>query len=220
MITLPDFAKAFDYENNFYLSSDVTRLSKVLAHYELFKMIEDIPGAIIECGVLKGCSLVRFASFRELFGHSFVKKIVGFDSFGSFPETNFEPDKKLRERHIKMCGEESISKEQLTEILKHKGIDKNLELIEGDILQTVPQYVKAHPELKISLLNLDVDIYEPSKVILDELFPRVVKGGVIIFDDYGTFPGETKAIDEYFEDKKYKIHKLSFCMTPSYLVKE
>lgn len=74
MIELPDFSKDFLWENNFYLSCDITRISKILAHYELFKMVQDIPGAIVECGVFKGASFSRFASFRGLFGNPFSKK--------------------------------------------------------------------------------------------------------------------------------------------------
>ena len=220
MIKLPDFNRSFEYENDFYLSSDITRIGKILAHYELYKMVRDIPGAIVECGVFKGNSLIRFATFRDLFGNSFSKKIIGFDTFAEFPETNFEDDKKMRQHHLDTAGGESISKQQLMDILKHKAIDKYVELVEGDITMTLPEYVKAHPELKISLLNLDTDIYEPSKVILECLYPRLVKGAVLLLDDYGSFSGETKAVDEYFTDKNIRIQKLPFCMTPCYIVKE
>lgn len=94
-----------------------------------------------------------------------------------------------------------------------------MELIKGNILETVPNYINDHPELKISLLNLDTDIYEPASVILELLFPRIVRGGVLIIDDYGVFPGETKAVDEYFQDKDVVINKFPFCMTPCYIVK-
>ena len=220
MIKLPDFNRPFEYENDFYLSSDIMRIGKLLAHYELYKMVRDIPGAILECGVFKGISLIRFATFRDLFGNSFSKKIIGFDTFSGFPETDFEDDKKMRQYHLDTAGGESISKQQLTDILKHKTIDRNVELVEGDITETLPEYVKAHPELKISLLNLDTDIYEPSKAILECLYPRLVKGAVLLLDDYGSFPGETKAVDEYFKDKNVEIQKLHFCMTPCYVVKK
>ena len=220
MIKLPDFDKSFEYDNNFYLSSDITRIGKILAHYELYKMVLDIPGTIVECGVFKGTSLIRFATFRDLLGNQFSKKIIGFDSFARFPETNYEDDKKMRQYHLDTAGGESISKQQLMDILKHKGIDKCVELVEGDITETLPEYVRAHPELKISLLNLDTDIYEPSKVILECLYPRLVKGAILLLDDYGSFPGETTAVDEYFKDKGIKIRKLPFCMTPCYVVKE
>jgi len=219
MIPLPDFEKSFDYENNFYLSCDVTRISKILAQYELFKLVNQIPGAIVECGVLKGSSFSRFSMFREIFSNSFSKKLIGFDTFGKFPETSFIDDQKPREQQITSAGIESISKEQLFNILKHKGTDKNVELIEGDITKTVPDYVKKNPELKISLLNLDTDIYEPAVTILENLYPRITKGGIIILDDYETFPGEAKAVDDYFKDQKIEIKKFSFCMTPCYMIK-
>lgn len=218
MINLPDFTKSFEYENNFYLSSDITRISKILAQYELFKLVENIPGEIVECGIFKGTSLVRFATFRDLFGNKFSKKIIGFDIFWKFPETNFHDDIKVRRKFVDAAGEESISKKQLIQILKYKGLDKNVELVEGDIVKTVPKYVEKHPELKISILNLDTDIYEPAVTILENLYPRISKGGILILDDYSTFPGETKAVDDFFKDKNIDILKFSFCMTPCYLI--
>ena len=220
MIELPDFEKSFEYENNFYLSCSPTRISKLLAHYELFKMTQHLPGTIVECGVFKGTSLVRFASFRDLMGNCFSKKIIGFDIFGKFPETQFKDDINPRERFIAHAGDESISSEQLIQVLKHKDLQQNVELIAGDIVKTIPEYLEKHPELKISLLNLDTDIYEPAVVILEHLFPRIVPGGILILDDYGVFPGETKAVDEYFAKQRVEINKFPFCMTPCYIVKQ
>lgn len=219
MIELPDFSKAFEYENQFYLSCNLTRISKILAHYELYKMAHELPGAVVECGVFKGVSLVRFAAFRDLMGSPFSKKIIGFDTFSSFPETAFSQDQQFRKKFIDAAGSQSISKEQLLEVLKHKGTDKFIELVEGDITETVPRYVEEHPELRISLLNLDTDVYEPAKTILECLYPRIVRGGVLILDDYGTFPGETKAVEEYFDGEVIQIRKFPFCMTPSYIRK-
>lgn len=220
MIDLPDFQKKFEYENGFYLSCDVSRISKLMAHYELFKRVNDLSGAIVECGILKGCSISRFATFRELLSTAYAKRIIGFDTFGRFPKTQFEADIPLRKDHIKMCGQESISRQQLSKVLEHKGVEKNIDLVEGDILKTLPEFLKKNPELRISLLNLDVDIYEPSKLILELLYPRIVKGGILILDDYGTFPGETQAADEYFDGKNVAIRKFSFCETPSYVIKQ
>ena len=219
MIKLPDFTKSFEHENNFYLSCNSSRIGKTLAHYELFKIANNLPGAIIECGVFKGISLCRFSMLRELFGTSFSKKIIGFDAFGKFPTTKYQHDIKHRKRFIDTSGEEGISKQQLIQVLKNKKINENVELIKGDITKTVPRYLKLHPELKISLLNLDADVYEPSVTILDNFYPRIVKGGVLILDDYGTFPGETKAVDEYFKDKNIEIKKFSFAATPSFIIK-
>lgn len=220
MIELPDFTKPFYYENNFYLSSDINRLAKVMAHYELFKMTVDIPGAIVECGVFKGSAFVRFAAFRELLCNPLAKKMIGFDAFGPFPETGFAEDQKWREKFIADSGDEGIDEEQLIQVLKHKKTYTNVELIKGDICKTLPDYIAKHPELKISFLNIDVDVYEPTKAVLEYLYNKVSKGGVILLDDYANvFPGANKAIDDFFKNKNVEIKRLPFAITPCYIVK-
>jgi len=217
-IKLPDFNKAFEFENNFYLSCNVSRISKILAHYEIYKLVYKIPGNIVECGVFKGASFARFVCFRTLFNNPSSKKIIGFDMFDKFSQTKYLPDKKPREEFIGDAGEDCISKEQLIQVLQHKGIYTNIELIQGDITKTVPEYLKQHPELKISLLNLDMDFFEPTVTVLENFYPRITRGGIIALDDYGFFPGATKATDDYFKHKDVQIQKMPFAMSPSYII--
>lgn len=219
MKTLPKFNKAFEYENNFYLSCDNSRIGKFIAHYELFKKACLVSGTIVECGIFKGPSLIRFATFRNLFNHHTKKKIIGFDVFGKFPKAGYSGDKKLRTKFINEAGSSGISKEQLLKILRHKGLANTIELVKGDITKTVPKYVKSHPKLRISLLNLDTDLYEPAVTILEYLYPKLVKGGILILDDYGVFPGETRAVDEFFAKQKLKIKKFPYSKTPCYIIK-
>jgi len=219
MIKIPNSRDSFEFENNFYLTCDNNRISKLLIQHELFLMSRDIPGDIIECGVFKGTSLIRFATLRELYKKK-SRRIVGFDTFGKFPSAEFSKDVKLRSKFVKQSGNESISTNQLMRILKNKKIDTNVELIKGDITKTIPEYLERYPKLKISLLNLDVDLYEPSKVILENFYPRLTKGGVLILDDYGVFPGETKAVNEFSRNKKIKIRKFNFRKTPTYIIKK
>jgi hypothetical protein len=221
MLDLPDFSRPFYYENNFNLSSDVNRLAKIMAHYELFKLSIEVPGDIVECGVFKGSSLIRFTTFRQLLGNPVSKKVIGFDIFGQFPDTEFILDKKPRQKFVADSDGESISEEQLIQVLKHKGIEQNVELVKGDVNVTIPHYVKDHPYLRISLLNIDVDVYEPTKTALECLYPLVVNGGIIILDDYcGLFPGANKAVEDYLKHKKHKIKRFPFCVSPCYLIKQ
>jgi len=69
-----------------------------------------------------------------------------------------------------------------------------VELVKGDVRETIPDYVRSTPGLRISLLNLDVDLYEPTLIALEHLYPRVVSGGVVIVDEYAMpgFPGESR----------------------------
>jgi len=218
MIELPDFNNQFEYENKFYQSCNSSRIGKLLSQYELFKKTITIDGDIIECGVFKGASFARFSMFRKL--HAIEnKKLIGFDAFGEFPETSFKDDLELRDEFIEIDGAEGIAVQQLERVLKEKQCGSNVDLIEGDICQTVPEYVKNNPNLKISFLNLDVDIYEPSNVILALLYPRISKGGVLVLDDYNEFPGETRAVDNYFKDKDVTIFESVLTPSPYYIIK-
>lgn len=77
--------KQRDYENAFYLTSHLNRIAKLLAHYELYKLITFLPGHIVECGVFKGTSFLRFATFRDILENPCSRKIIGFNPFSTFP---------------------------------------------------------------------------------------------------------------------------------------
>lgn len=219
-MTLNGFHKnqSFHYENGFYITTDSRRFGKFFAHYELYKRITNLPGAIVECGIFKGNSFFRLAHFREILEMQDSRKLIGFDIFGDFPQTNFDLDAPFREAFINEAGN-GISEEELHNVLKFKNI-RNYELIKGDIVQTVPEYCTNNPQLKIALLHIDTDIYEPAVTILEYFWDRMVSGGVIIFDDYAIFPGETKAVDDFFASRNVIIEKLPICHTPSFVIKK
>lgn len=209
----------FVHENNFYKTCDNSRIGKFIAHYELYKKVQDLPGAIVECGVFKGISLLRFATFRKLLGNCFNQPIFAFDTYGDFPETEFEADKDLRQQFITSAGAVSSTQRELYELLQKKHLAENITLIAGDICSTVPEFAAHNKNLKISLLNIDVDIYEPSVIILQHLYPMVAKGGVILLDDYQKFPGETKAVNDYFINRNVKIESFPYSAYPYFIIK-
>jgi hypothetical protein len=215
-----DTDKSWDYENGFYLTSQITRLAKALAQYELYKTIVGLPGHVVECGVYKGASFIRWASFREILENPYSRKIIGFDAFGKFPEGQEDAANRAFIQRFSSQGGDGIKRDSFAQVLAYKGVE-NTELIEGDIYSTVPQYVAKHPELKIALLHLDVDVYGPSKVVLDHLFERIVKGGLLIMDDYGIVPGETQAVDELIKKSEARllIEKLPIAHIPAYIRK-
>lgn len=212
-----DFAKQFDYENNFYLTAPINRISKFATHLDLFRRVSGIAGDVVECGVFKGVSLSRFIKFRALFENVYSKKIVAFDTFGEFPEAKYEKDVARRAQFIKEAGSQSISKDQFVSVLQKLGLYQNIELVEGDILKTVPEYKSKNPHLKISLLHIDVDLHEATAVCLNELYPLVSKGGIVVLDDYGAFAGANKAIDDFFKGRKMKINKLPYSNAISFV---
>lgn len=214
-----DLSKKWDYENGFYLTCETSRIGKLLNHLEIYKKITDLPGDILEFGVYKGTSLVRLLSFRNLLENENSRKVFGFDIYGKFPDAlELESDRQFVEK-FENAGGYGISKTELEFHLHNKGF-KNFELIEGDILKTIPEFISLNQARKIALLHIDVDVYEPTKLILESLWDKVVTGGILMLDDYGTVEGETKAVDEFFADKKIIINKPRFNYIPSYIVKQ
>ena len=216
MIKLPNFKKAWDYENDFLSSCENSRIAKILAHYELFKMASKKQGDFVICGVFRGISTIEFATFLELFNKESNRKTIVFDEFGKFPTKKLDLKTKTV---IKQMGDSSITKNQLTTILNNKKI-KNIELIKGRIPKSILEYITKKSKMKIALLNLDIDIYDKELKSLEILYPKISKGGILVLNDYGIFKHETKLIDKYFKDKNVKIQKLSFTKTPSFIIKK
>ncbi|AEE22234.1 dTDP-6-deoxy-L-hexose 3-O-methyltransferase [Glaciecola sp. 4H-3-7+YE-5] len=207
----------WDYENGFYLTSHITRIPKMLAHYELYKSILNLPGQVVECGVFKGASFTRLCTFRDVLESSFSRKIIGFDMFGKFPMPEHDDDKHFVEKFEQSAGD-GICAGELSQYLDNKGI-VNFELVKGDILTTLRDYLLQHPELKIALLHIDVDVYQPTVHILEHLYERIVPGGIIMLDDYATVAGETKAVDEFLANSSLKIEKLPISHIPCFVRK-
>jgi hypothetical protein len=219
MDKLYDINKKFEYENGFYATTDPSRFSKFITHLEFFKQTATVRGEIVEFGIFKGNSFFRWIKFRDLLEQTNSRKVIGFDIFGDFPEAHFLEDKAKRDAFVaETNGGKSISLEEINELLNAQGLHKNVDIIKGDILVTLDQYLNENPHLKISLLHIDVDLYEPTKHILEKLYHRVTKGGIIIFDDYGAFAGTNKAVDDFFKNN-IEVKKLPFSHAISYIVK-
>ena len=214
-----NFREHFDHENSFYITAPVNRFSKFITHLDLFRRVSNLRGGIVECGVFKGNSLMRWIKFRDLLENSFSRKIFAFDTFGEFPNASIKADEEKRNAFIKEAGSQSVKKKDFESYLKYLNLTENVFLIEGDINDTVPEFIKKNKEVRISLLHIDVDLYEPTKICIEHFFPKVVKGGIIILDDYGAFPGANKAVEEFIKDKNFKIEQLRYSNSISFITK-
>jgi Macrocin-O-methyltransferase (TylF) len=91
-------------------------------------------------------------------------------------------------------------------------------LIEGDVVETLPRFLTDNPGLRVSMLHLDVDLYRPTKFALEQLYARVVTGGVIVLDEYGLMPweGESQAVEEFCREHGLApaIRKFPFSVQP------
>ena len=220
----------FELFRNFPVFTPRFNMARFLAHYEIFKKIVNLPGVIVDLGVNRGASTFSFAKFCEIFCPTDVRKVVyGFDTFEGFPTLSEEDgEQNSKDDVIKggYFGGESIendlklANEAMNEDRHIKHINR-IEFIKGDVINTIPKFIKKFGNgLRIALLNLDLDLYEPTKIALENFVPCMTKGGIIICDEYAieTFGGETKAVDEYFQKnfgKRPDIKKFTWHSNPS-----
>ena len=209
----------WDYENAFYWFSHPSRLNKLLAHYDLYRTIINLPGDIFELGVYKAASLIRLATFRNLIENDYSRKIVGFDAFGKFPVRNLTLKVDLEfVDDFEKAGGHGLALDEVESIFNQKNF-KNIILNEGNIFDTLPKYLNTYPATRIAFLHLDMDVKEPTTFALELLYDRVVPGGLIVFDDYNAVAGETDAVDEFLKANNLKIEKTTHYSVPSFVRK-
>ena len=216
---VPD--KMYDYENGYFWFSPYNRVAKQIAHWEIYKQIADVPGDVLELGVYKGASLIRWATFREISESAFKRKIVGFDAFGEFPLEQHAPDEdKEFVDQFSSAGGNGLSLSELSSVIARKGL-LNIHLIPGDVTSTLPKFIESNPHTRIALLNLDLDVYDPTLIALKVLWDRVMPGGIIVVDDYNSVAGATRAVDEFLSaiQPRPKLLPSPFNSYPTYIVK-
>lgn len=194
------------------LKYSMTNFERMWALMQSFHHIrqECLTGDFVECGVWKGGNIILLKKLIQQY--NLKKNIYGFDTFEGMVEPslydvnyNNKSAKKMFDDHKRkkigfaMCGLDEVKKN-----IKNYVKSNNIYLIKGKVENTLKN--KKNLPKKISILRLDTDFYESTKIELEILFPRLVKGGVLIVDDYGFWKGAKKAVDEYFSDYRQFMH--------------
>ncbi len=210
------------------LSLFLTRqnMSHILFINEIYQIIKQTHGVIMEFGVRWGRNLALYETLRgiyEPFNHN--RKIIGFDTFSGFKSLN----KKDGKSKIIKDGSFNVSKgyefylEDLLKKIKSENPVKNInniELIKGKAEKKIKDYLKENKQTIISLAYFDFDIYHPTKICLKSIRDRLTKGSVIAFDELNVkdYPGETLALKEVLGLRKHKIMQSKFSPTQSYII--
>jgi Macrocin-O-methyltransferase (TylF) len=199
-------------------------LSKLLARYEIFKMVLDLPGDIVDCGVYRGASLFSWGNLIEIFAPHSQKVVIGFDTFTGFSsDLHIEED---RDHSIKLMEDPTRfrprSMDQIMSVANTLNLSHRFRLISGDAVKTIPEFAQENRGLRFSLLNLDFDVYEPTATALKYFFPLLVPGGIIILDEYGNKGwGESDAVDAFFAGQAVRFERFGWSAGPgAYFVKQ
>ncbi len=158
--------------------------------YLLAKQSARRNGHFYECGVYKGGTARLLANILAVYRICPHQKLCLFDSFAGMPDVNPEND---------LHRKGDFADTTLDEARQNIGFDFLVEYNKG----LIPQTFKGKDADVISLAHIDVDIYQSVLDCCEFIYPRLLTGGIMVFDDYGfpTCPGARKAVDEFFENK-------------------
>lgn len=194
--------------------SHVTRFASL---YELFKLVLPVKGSIVECGVFRGFSLMTLAQLSAaLEPTNLTRRIYGFDTFGGFPSVSAEDLPSTTGVTVGDLAADSYDElSRLIEVYdsdRFLGHLKKVGLIKGDVSETIPRFMAENQHLVVSLLFLDLDLYEPTAVALRNFVPRMPKGSVLAFDelDNPIWPGETMAVLDELGLGRLELRRFEF----------
>ncbi len=165
---------------------------------------QNIPGAVVECGVWRGGSMLSMIRRLQYHGIS-DRDVYLFDTFeGMTAPTEFDIFKngnsaietfrsRKKENGVVDWCNASID-EVKANIFSSGYPQKKMTFIQGDVLNTIPN----NSDFDIAILRLDTDWYESTLCELKHFYSRVSIGGLVIIDDYGSWLGARKAVDEFF----------------------
>lgn len=194
-----------------------SHLTRFLALYELFKRAMPVKGSIVECGVYRGFSLLSWAKLSAILEpNNLTRRIYGFDSFDGF--TSVDARDRPGRTGVKVGDLSSGQEDELRKLIELYDRDRFLghlpkvQLVAGDLATTVPQFLADNPHLVVSLLFLDVDLYEPTRIALESFAPHMHAGSIIAFDelDNPLWPGETQAVMETLGLRSLRIERFDF----------
>lgn len=197
----------------------MTNTARILAMMDAVRSVcqNQIPGAIVECGVWRGGSMMAAAAMLLAEGDT-NRLLYLFDTFtGMTDPTEADqrvdgvPAHKIHQRVIRQKG--AWCQASLPDVQKNLAstgypMDR-IRFIPGKVENTIPL-----PELsEIALLRLDTDWYTSTAHELKHLFPLLAEGGILIIDDYGYWTGAKRAVDEFLvEQQQYWnfLHRIDY----------
>ena len=190
--------------------------AKDICYYELIKMTKNVLGNIIECGVYFGNSLMNYANYSvSIEPYNYQCKIIGFDTFsGGIGLTQKDKNNYSFER--KEGEYKANSYEDLMRSIEIFNMDRPIDnidkvkLVKGDIRKSSIQYIKENPQTIIRILSLTMNYYEPTLIALENFYPRISKGGIVVINGLNYASGATQALNDYLGLKNIELKAFDF----------
>tara|TARA_Y100000389_G_scaffold37788_1_gene32098 strand:+ start:8289 stop:8981 length:693 start_codon:yes stop_codon:yes gene_type:complete len=213
----------YDFYNGFIFSKDNFVFNKLIKKVEIYSLIKLLVGDIVEFGVFKGSGLALWMKLKNLYEPHSLMKIIGFDYFDAqnlLNDLNGD-NKKIMNYVVDRVDHVDLKKETIDKKLSNINSNSYI-LIKGEAVQQCSIYYNKNQGARIKLLYMDLDLGEPTYEILKILWEKVVKDGIIVFDEYGYHRfDESNGVDKFLKDMKGKYEIFNtFVNHPSMYIKK
>ena len=174
-------------------------IMRILYYNEIYQQILNVPGDVLDFGVHYGASTALLLNFRGIYEpYNVSRRIWAFDTFAGLTGVTNKDPSAVESSYATPTAYENV----LQEILGiHEGFSpishvKRYEIVKGDARQTFDMWLEENPGTIISMLHLDMDLFEPTYKVLELAIPRLTKGSVVVLDELTAkfFPGEAEAL--------------------------
>jgi hypothetical protein len=200
-------------------------LARLLWLDTVYRKALEVPGCLVEFGSQWGASLNAFLLLKQIHEPwNAGRKVFSFSTFGEgFKSADAQDGAAVK------VGDYGVAESwevKLRDILRSHaarsplGPEANFEVIPGDARETFRAYLEAHPELILSHVHFDMDVYAPTKDLITVCVSRMPKGAVLIFDELNCppFPGETVALQETLGVANLALRKSPFQPYSAYAI--
>jgi hypothetical protein len=173
-----------------------------LYYDKIYQALLGKPGVICEFGVQWGSALSLVMNLRAIYEpYNNQRHLFGFDTFTGFPSIDKKDflhakpgDYSCSENYGRLL-EEIVRLHEENAPLAHI---KKTSLVIGDVSNTIHTWLEENPHAVIGMAIFDMDLYKPTKDVLEAIKPRLFKGSLLVFDEFSneSWPGETEAIND------------------------
>lgn len=201
-------------------------LSRVLFLDFLYKQILETQGVVMEFGCRWGQSLSLFSALRGIYEpFNRLRHIVGFDTFSGFVDVTEEDGQQMKQGAYATTQDYAAYLEKLLDFQEKESPLSHLRkfaVVKGDVMETLPNYLEANPHTVIALAYFDLDLYKPTKFVLQQIRDRITRGTVLGFDEANdaSTPGETLALMEVLGLRNVALKRFPHNARTSYVVVE
>jgi len=213
----------YDSYNNLIFASDKRVFHKMTKKIEMYLQVKDLFGDILEFGVFKGSGMGLFLKLTDMYEANSLTNVIGFDYFNK-ESTLDELDGINKSTMTIILDRVDINELSLESVNSRISLinNKRYLLIKGDAVAECKKFDIETPGQRIKLIYMDLDVGEPTYKILQQIWKKVVKGGIVVFDEYGYNAwDESNGVDMFLKEieGEYEFINTKIIAPTAYIIK-